>query len=147
MLRETTSEKAFAELLNGNEKVYVFDEDSCQIQSLAGLISNMRLIVDFAEAPAEVPAEAHAEAPAEEVTPEPSNKTEEALEEEKNEEEVPVGKKAKWDNMDYGKIAALRKAKWSVPKIADEMRCPSHVIYNYFKKNGDPIYECEGAAE
>ena len=141
MLRETTSEKAFAELLNGNEKVYVFDEESCQIQSLAGLISNMRLIVDFEEKDAEV------------VVPEPStnepeeNTPEETLEEEKNEKKVSEERKTKWDSIDYGKIAALRKAKWSVPKIADEMRCPSHVIYNYFKKNGDPIYECEGAAE
>ena len=33
--------------------------------------------------------------------------------------------------IDTGKIKALKKAGWSVPKIADEMRCSVATVYNH----------------
>lgn len=38
--------------------------------------------------------------------------------------------------IDDGKIRALKNAGWSVPKIADEMRCSEVTIYNHLKKMG-----------
>lgn len=131
MLIEVTNEKAFAELLNGNEKVYVFDEASCQIQSLGNLLANMRLLADISTEEPQT------------INSTPSK--EETLEEENAEEEMSYEKnKSKWEKLDYGKITALRRARWAVTKIAEEMKCPPYVIYNHFRKNGDPIYETNG---
>ena len=45
-------------------------------------------------------------------------------------ESKPAAKKGK-KRIDAGKIRALKKAGWSVPKIADEMRCSQATVYNY----------------
>jgi len=37
---------------------------------------------------------------------------------------------------DVGKLGALRKAGWSVSKIADEMGCSEATVYTYMKKEG-----------
>lgn len=56
-------------------------------------------------------------------------------------EETPKGKpkkkvSKKRSHVDTGKIGALRKAGWSVAKIADEMGVSQATIYNYLKKLG-----------
>ena len=36
--------------------------------------------------------------------------------------------------IDWGKADACRKAGWSVPKIADELKCSEAAVYNHFKE-------------
>ena len=48
----------------------------------------------------------------------------------KIEEKKPAAKTTK-KKIDTGKIKALKKAGWSVPKIADEMRCSVATVYNH----------------
>ncbi len=38
--------------------------------------------------------------------------------------------------LDVGKMKALRKAEWSLAKIADEMRVSPQTVANYLKKEG-----------
>ena len=45
-------------------------------------------------------------------------------------ESKPAAKTGK-KKIDTGKIKALKKAGWSVPKIADEMRCSVATVYNH----------------
>lgn len=45
-------------------------------------------------------------------------------------ESKPAAKTTK-KKIDTGKIKALKKAGWSVPKIADEMRCSVATVYNH----------------
>ena len=49
------------------------------------------------------------------------------------EEEKPTPKKGKYD---VGKICALRRASWSVAKIADEMGCSEQTVRNILKRGG-----------
>ena len=49
------------------------------------------------------------------------------------EEEKPVQKKGKYD---VGKICALRRASWSVAKIADEIGCSEQTVRNILKREG-----------
>ncbi len=43
--------------------------------------------------------------------------------------------------IDIGKVHALKKAGWSVKKIADEMRCSQAAVYNALKKEPEPVVE------
>lgn len=49
------------------------------------------------------------------------------------EEEKPTQKKGKYD---VGKICALRRASWSVAKIADEIGCSEQTVRNILKREG-----------
>lgn len=49
------------------------------------------------------------------------------------EEEKPSTKKGKYDT---GKVCALRRASWSVAKIADEMGCSEQTVRNILKREG-----------
>ena len=42
-------------------------------------------------------------------------------------------KEAKKQTVDRGKVVALAKAKWSVAKIADEMRCSQQTVRNILR--------------
>lgn len=42
-------------------------------------------------------------------------------------------KEAKKQTVDRGKVVALAKAKWSVSKIADEMRCSQQTVRNILR--------------
>lgn len=42
-------------------------------------------------------------------------------------------KEAKKQTVDSGKVVALAKAKWSVAKIADEMRCSQQTVRNILR--------------
>ena len=44
------------------------------------------------------------------------------------------GRNGKRVPIDAGKIKALRRAGWSVDKIADEMKCSVATVYNYLNK-------------
>jgi AraC-like DNA-binding protein len=49
------------------------------------------------------------------------------------EEDKPTQKKGKYDT---GKICALRRASWSVAKIADEIGCSEQTVRNILKREG-----------
>ena len=51
----------------------------------------------------------------------------------KKTEKKPTTKRQKFD---VGKLGALRKAGWTVAKIADEMGCSEATVYTYMKKEG-----------
>lgn len=53
--------------------------------------------------------------------------------EEEPEEDKPAQKKGKYDT---GKICALRRASWSVAKIADEIGCSEQTVRNILKREG-----------
>ena len=74
-------------------------------------------------APAPVPAQVEEIKPAGEFTHEDQWK----------EEDKPTQKKGKYD---VGKICALRRASWSVAKIADEIGCSEQTVRNILKREG-----------
>lgn len=49
------------------------------------------------------------------------------------EEDKPTQKKGKYD---VGKICALRRASWTVAKIADEIGCSEQTVRNILKREG-----------
>ena len=53
--------------------------------------------------------------------------------EEEPETDKPTQKKGKYD---VGKICALRRANWSVAKIADEIGCSEQTVRNILKREG-----------
>lgn len=53
--------------------------------------------------------------------------------EEEPEEDKPVQKKGKYD---VGKICALRRANWSIVKIADEIGCSEPTVRKILKQEG-----------
>ena len=53
--------------------------------------------------------------------------------EEEPEEDKPTQKKGKYD---VGKICALRRASWTVAKIADEIGCSEQTVRNILKREG-----------
>lgn len=67
----------------------------------------------------------------EQKAPEPK---EEAKEEPKPAPKKPGAKKPGPKPIDHGKIMALRRAGWSVAKIADEMRCAEQTVRNHIKE-------------
>ena len=74
-------------------------------------------------APAPVPAQVEEIKPAGDFT----------HEDQWEEEEKPTQKKGKYD---VGKICALRRASWSVAKIADEIGCSEQTVRNILKREG-----------
>ena len=55
---------------------------------------------------------------------------------EKTEQKAPETTRKKRSNFDTGKLSALWKAGWSVPKIADEMGVSEPTVYKYLKQIG-----------
>ena len=74
-------------------------------------------------APAPVPAKVEDTKPAGEFT----------HEDQWEEEDKPTQKKGKYD---VGKICALRRANWSIAKIADEMGCSDPTVRKILKQEG-----------
>lgn len=74
-------------------------------------------------APAPVPAQVEEIKPAGEFT----------HEDQWEETDKPTQKKGKYD---VGKICALRRASWSVAKIADEIGCSEQTVRNILKREG-----------
>ena len=52
------------------------------------------------------------------------------------EEAEPKEEKPKKSKIDSGKICALRRANWSVAKIADEVSCSEQTVRNVLKREG-----------
>ena len=51
-------------------------------------------------------------------------------------EQKPKKTEPKRKTFDTGKLGALRKAGWSVAKIADEMQVSEATVYKYMKQEG-----------
>lgn len=68
---------------------------------------------------------------------EPEKKPEETKPDKPAEEPKPKKKKKeRKSSIDTGKIGALRKAGWSIAKIADEMQITDQTVRNHLKKLG-----------
>ena len=70
----------------------------------------------------------------EENTPEPDRKI--VPKQTETEQKAPKQTTRKKSSFDVGKLAALWKAGWSVPKIADEMGVSEPTVYKYLKQIG-----------
>lgn len=136
MIKEITKEQAIKLLIEG-KAVYVFDEVNGRFGNLHDVLDE-RLIADIEEVEAE-PVELEAA----------DSKLmcfEEDLEEEQSEpKEVPVKEqkekkpRGRQTTIDWGKVGALRKAGWSVAKIADEMGIGQATVYRHLSEKGDPL--------
>lgn len=127
MIKEITKETALKFLLEG-KVVWVMNEEANTFGNLSNVF-NGRMIADVEADPVE-------ETVSDLETVE--EESEEDLEEEPKEESKGTGRVS---TIDWGKVRALRRGKWSAKDIADEMDVSVSTIYNYFKKCGDPMKE------
>ena len=81
----------------------------------------------------EEPAPAPVPAKVEEIKPAGEFSHEDQWAEEQLSKEPAAQKKGKYDT---GKICALRRASWSVAKIADEIGCSEQTVRNILKREG-----------
>ena len=124
-LKEITMHDAVAEAAMGANDTYIMirmtSDTPVELLALADgfLISKQ----EEETAPAPVPAQVEEIQPAGEFT----------HEDQWTEEDKPTQKKGKYD---VGKICALRRASWSVAKIADEIGCSEQTVRNILKREG-----------
>ena len=142
MIKEITKEQAIKLLAEG-KTVYVFDETNRRFGNLFDVLDK-RLIADIEEGAAEPEYIKEATMKAEEPKAE-EPKAEPVKEEVPVEEQKKKKPRGRQTTIDWGKVGALRKAGWSVSKIADEMRIGQSTVFRHFSEKGDPLKMKAGA--
>ena len=131
MIKEITKEQAI-ELLAEGKAIYVFDEVNGRFGNLLDVLDE-RLVADVDEDEPQTDEEGEDEEP---IRIPLKTADAEPVEGETKTEKKTRGRKS---NIDWGKVGALRKAGWSVPKIADEMGIGQSTIFKHFSEHGDPL--------